>query len=99
MHSCTARRGSVQIQIETFSGTILDGIVLKTFRTTMRVAIPGCDDAVEFFFHGGVWFWEGREPVGVHVYGTSAYHDADWFASVRRTASMGCDNHQAAWVN
>ena len=89
----------MQIEILTLSGSTLEGVILSVSATTMRVAISGCDDAVEFRFHGGIWFWEGRAPVEIQLYERPYGYDAERLVSVGSTASMDCGKVQTAWVN
>jgi hypothetical protein len=53
------------IKITGWFGSSSEGLVLATFGSTIRVAIPGCDDAAEFTCRGGHWFSEDGEPVEI----------------------------------
>ncbi len=89
----------MQILIETFSGSILNAMILNISASVMRVAIPGCDDAVDLWFDGGVWFWEGREPVQVHFYKTSGNYHSDWFGPMPQIELAGVPEHKTARPN
>ncbi len=58
-------QGGMRIRIIKWVGGQAEGIVLSTFGSMIRVAIPGCDDAVEFSNRGGYWFSEEGEPVEI----------------------------------
>jgi hypothetical protein len=55
----------IQIKITGWTGSRCDGIVLATYGSVIRVAIPGCDDAAEFSCRGGQWFSADGEPVEI----------------------------------
>jgi hypothetical protein len=64
----------MQIRITTWTGSQGNGIVLATHGSTMRVAIPGCDDVAEFSCRGGQWFSDAGQPVEI---GFPASEDAN----------------------
>lgn len=88
----------MQIQIETFSGSILDGVILNISGTTMRVVISGCDDAIEVRFHGGIWFWEGRAPVEIQFHERPESVKREWIGSSGGISSLGF-KPVMGWVN
>lgn len=45
------------------SGRAVDGIVLTQTGRSIRVAVPDCEDTVEFTAENGMWFSEDWEPV------------------------------------
>ncbi len=47
------------------NGQILEAVLLSRTETTMRVAIPGCDDSLELSQIHGTWVAEDCEPVRV----------------------------------
>ena len=55
----------MQVRITTWTGTKLNGVALAVHGPTMKVAIPECDDTVDFRFQGGQWFSEQGEPVEI----------------------------------
>ncbi len=89
----------MQIQIETFSGSILDGVVLTISGTVMRVAISGCEDVVEFRFRGGIWFWEGRAPVEIQIHEKPGGYGPEWFSSLIPVTPARWGAAPAAWIN
>jgi hypothetical protein len=40
-------------------------LLLAAGRDVVRVAIPGCDDSVEFRLHAGHWWSETSDPVDI----------------------------------
>ncbi len=47
------------------NGQILEAVLLSRTETTIRVAIPGCDDSLELNLIHGMWVAEDCEPVQV----------------------------------
>lgn len=52
-----------------------DGIVLAANNLAIRVAIPGCDDATEFWCWRGKWISENREPVKLQFLARRNHHN------------------------
>jgi hypothetical protein len=94
----------MQIRITRWTGSRCAGIVLAVHGSVLRVAIPGCDDAVVFSLRGGQWFREDGEPVEISFRDTEDADDAIASASKYETA-QGCLSpnawlaQEAAWVN
>jgi len=71
--------------------------VLSTCGTIVRVAIPGCDDSVEFSYRGGQWLSEEGEPVEIEFPGLE---NDDFVSAWNDRPSEGYVAAQAiAWVN
>jgi hypothetical protein len=51
------------MKITCASGKTLDGIPVSRYGDCIRVAVPGCDDVVEFAAGSGMWLSEDLEPV------------------------------------
>ncbi len=47
------------------NGTVAEAALICRYENTMRVAIKGGDDAVEFTEHNGTWIAENCEPVAI----------------------------------
>ena len=60
----------MHIRITNWTGTNSDGIVLSVRGLVLRVAIPGCDDSVEYYYRGNQWFAENHEPVQIEFFST-----------------------------
>ncbi len=57
----------MQITITTRTGSIYAGILMAVSGPTLRVAVRGFDDVVEFRLQGGQWFSETGELVEIKV--------------------------------
>jgi hypothetical protein len=55
----------IQMKIRHWAGAEWDAILLSRHGSNMRVAIRGCDDAVELRWLGGHWFAENGDPVEI----------------------------------
>jgi len=87
----------MRIIVTRWPGSRSDGIVLSTRGTIVRVAIPGCDDSIEFSYRGGHWFSEEGEPVEIEFPGAE---NSDFVSALNDRPSEGYVAAQAfGWVN
>ena len=70
------------ITITTWAGAKLDAMLLYFDGTAMRVAIPGYDDAVSFYYKGGQWLAESGEVVELRMYSSPGENTAACSGSV-----------------
>ena len=78
----------MRIRITKWTGSQSDGIVLATCDSIIRVAVPGCDDSVEFSHRSAHWFSEDGEPVEI-----------DFAATETRVPDFESPWTNAGWVN
>jgi len=74
----------MQITVSFGSGLHIEGVVLSSAGTRLRVALQNWDDAAEFQCRHGQWFLENRDPVLI------AWPDLPWSFVTRASP---------AWVN
>ena len=55
------------MRIRFWTGAEWDGVLLGSKGRKMRIAVPGCDDAVELRSRGGQWFAENGDPVQIDL--------------------------------
>jgi len=94
----------MQIRITRWTGSQGNGIVLATYDSRIRVAIPGCIDAAEFSCRGGHWFSDDGEPVEINFPDTKDADDDFASASNNRTENrcLGPNpspTQAVGWVN
>jgi hypothetical protein len=88
----------MQIAIISWDGSTSDGFILGRIGWRLRVAVRGCDDAMEFRCHGGQWFSPSGEPVEIRMY--QAGFDEDMAHGVDWEHGMATgDSAAALWVN
>ena len=68
----------MEIMIRALNGTAVPGVVVARFGPIMRVAIPGCDDAVEFRLADGTWRSERGEPVQIISHDSAGFFSMSW---------------------
>ena len=63
--------------IMSWTGAQSEGILLASYPFGMRVAIDGCDDAVEYRFRGGQWFDAAGYLVEIQIHENATFLDSD----------------------
>jgi hypothetical protein len=94
----------MQIRITRWTGSLGNGIVLAAYGSTIRVAIPGCDDTEEFLCRGGHWFSDDGEPVEIDFPAVGGAEN-DFDSASNKWAETGCLSPNSlpaqavAWIN
>ena len=93
----------MRIRITTWTGAQSEGILLSTCGSIVRVAIPGCDDSVEFSYRGAHWFSESGEPMEIEYPAQDDGHDLATALNPKPSdpclGSDSCRTRPPAWVN
>ena len=69
-------------------GEMVEGVVLSAYSSLMRLALRGCNDAVELTYTGRQWVAETGEKVDFEFVGAGAAHEVQF--------SPACHISQAA---
>lgn len=85
MATATARLRSSEVRVRYADGCCRDAVILTLNGAVMRVAVQGCDDAVEFTLINGNWFCEELEPVSFEF--LCALEERDSRGSTARVAA------------
>ena len=64
---------SIRIRITTCAGSQSDGFVLAACGSIIRVAIPGSEDAEQFWCRDGHWFSEDGRSVEIEFFAAESY--------------------------
>jgi len=92
--------GRVRVRVTKMTGAQSDGIVLSTNGLFIRVAIPGCDDAAEFFWQSGQWYSEDGDKASIEFFAIEDYEPDLLSALCIGTApSSFCGTPIRAWAN
>jgi len=87
----------MQITIVSWDGSTSDGFILGRIGLRLRVAVRGCDDAIEFRCQGGQWFSPSGEPIEIRMY--QAGFDEDMARVDWEEGMANRDSVSALWVN
>jgi hypothetical protein len=92
--------GDVRIRITSLNGSQSDGIVFATVGFVIRVALAGCDDAVEFFCHGRQWHSEDGDKVTIEFFAIED-SEPDYLSAIanRGGPSSFCGTPIPTWGN
>jgi hypothetical protein len=87
----------MRLKITSWTGAEWTGIQLSAVGSSMRVAVPGCDDATEFHFRGGQWFAENGDPAQIEFQDSDLEQEAEFRAVFDEAFE---DSRQAtSWLN
>ncbi len=87
----------IRMTIRSWTGAEWEGILLGLSGETMRVAVPGHEDAAELHCQGGQWFAENGDPVQIDLHAIPIQACDSWGLSPFGAAREEGDS--ARWVN